>query len=299
MKRIILLVALIITVMSLSVSAEKTAHWEGFIQTPQIGQPMNHGEIGIRLQPFEFNHGEMLNNGVEGLLFFDYGVGPNTELRINLSDGKEYYGYNTLSHQNVIGSLKHKLVDQNGFSFSILGKMTYEHYPQYESHSWTPNAGLLFGKIMSKNLKVNNNVYFTFYPTGNVGVTMENGLAYVINPTNIIKARLETYMVDLNSMSNNIKVAYRTHINDQMNYTLLLEKTFGATNTHLENIIEYKPVRDLALTGNYIFNTHTSHWLQVRVDKAMTDHVTLVGQYDKQLKYNGYSSLVTGVNFTF
>ncbi|MCK4259357.1 MAG: hypothetical protein KAX49_10290 [Halanaerobiales bacterium] len=84
-----------------------------------------------------------------------------------------------------------------------------------------------------------------------------------------------------------------------MNYILLLNKEFDSSNTHFESIIEYKATNDLKVTGRFMINTDYTDKISVKADKVINKNTTFIGEYYKELKNNGYSSLNTGLNFEF
>ncbi|MCK4259358.1 MAG: hypothetical protein KAX49_10295 [Halanaerobiales bacterium] len=135
MKKILLLTALIIVAITLGVSAEQTPYWDHFMNTAQLENPINHGFLSYFVRPIEFSHGHKLNNGMESEIIFSYGVSQKTEFSSSLSAANGF--------TNLITEIKHKMAEQNGSIFSILGRGEYLKYTSYDINSFSAGLGLL------------------------------------------------------------------------------------------------------------------------------------------------------------
>jgi hypothetical protein len=288
MKKIVLLTALLVVALTLGVSAEKPYYWDDFMDIANTQYGYNQGDLSFYIRPMEFQGDHVVNNGLETDVYLNYGLSAKDEL-----EGVAYVqnGYSHISAQ-----LKHKLADRNGSAIAVKGGVLFVAVEDIQYMN--QNVGLLFSHNMDGKLKFYNNFDFRFMHNGSIRYTLQNGLTFVINPTNAFKVKLDTNFTDLNSLSHNLKFAYRATLSDKLNYTFYVDKALLGHGRY-ENIVEFKPQASTKLIGNFIIHSHDYEAVNVRLEHSLSHNITLVGEIYKQVKSYGYSAVTTGVQFKF
>ena len=286
MKKFFIAAALMVLALSIGVSAEKTRYWDAVLDTAQIEYTPHHGEMSYYIQPYEYDNGASVNDGLENTLLFGYGIAPKTEIKAELDLSRGYAG--------LFASLQHQLVNKNGFAFALRGQMGYDNFA-----GAIPGVTLLFDSNVGRQLQFNNDLTMSILNNGNLYFFVENGLYYHISPKSGLKVKLNSAFASLANMNQSLTVAYRVIFADNLNYTLNYGKDFNSRNHKFENVFEYKPARDLKLTGDLAINTADSNWLLLRADKALNSNFSVIGEFEKELEINGLSTINVGVNYKF
>lgn len=288
MKKVVLITALLVFVLTFSVSAEKPYYWEDFMDIANTQYGYNQGDLTFYIRPMEFQGGYAVNNGLESEIYLDYGLTSKDEL-----EGVVFV-QNGYSH--IKGQLKHKLVDRNGSAIAVKGGAIFATVN--EDQYLTPNIGLLFSHNLDGKLKFYNNIDARFFQNGVIGYTLQNGLTLVINPNNAVKVKLDTNFTNLNNLNHNLTFAYKAALSNKLNYVLYIDKALQSS-ARFENILEFKPQPTTKLVGNFIVNSNDYEGINLRAEQRVNPNITLIGELYKQVKTNGYSAVTAGVNFKF
>ena len=226
---------------NLSEMARDGYYWDNFMDTAGIEFELNQSEIEFYTKLIEENGGESLSNGLDTELGFFYGIMKDTEVH--------GYLYSAENYTNIIGELKRKFFEKDGWELSLVGRFFY-----IQDSFTTPSIKFLSDKILNDDLILHNNLQLFLYEDGLLGKRFESGISYLIDPKNYIKARFKSFFInDITESFIDLRVAYKHIINDQTKYIFF--SFYEKDNLHLENIIEYNPIPMIKLAADMVINT--------------------------------------------
>lgn len=275
----------------------KTFYWYDMMEKPHLKYRQAHGLLSYYVQPFEFAGVQPVTDNYAQRL----------ELTLGLSGSAEVTGHFYSSNLSKIwsGTLKTKIIDNQDLYLSIRGGMesyTYEH-PSYGTDRFVTDVAILSQLNVNRNIKLHNNAEIAFTSGSGSTQRFENGVTLYLNPYNSLQANFNSVLSEQSKIFS-LEGAYKLVISSQMNYVLYITRRLNNPAIHFENVLEYYPVRNLNLKGNFIYNTGTSNpdavtytgtWLAFKAEQSYSTF-SVFADLIHELDLAGDGALKIGIN---
>lgn len=272
MKKMKTWIAALMVVCSLSFGAsaqEPTIvekHWNDFQKTIEVKQVQGEGKIDVDALFLDETDYYQLMYGTN----LEYGLRDNVQMNLAVYRSNYTDTDFTLYEDNLVeyyGALQAKLYEQDGLTVHGKGELEayYEKYKDIFNQTryaqdLNTNFGLAVDKVLGDGLVVHHTSDLIIDKDGEeweTATAFSNGAEYQINGQNALKGYLYTTVAG-GDLSNTLNLLYKNTNSNQVTFMTHLNKRLGAKNWRFTNQIEVKPRADLAVTGEYIFNTDTS-----------------------------------------
>ena len=286
------ILSILVMIFLLSANVGAIEQYEDMITTPEIENNIQKGEGEYLVQPLEWFEGTRIEDSLENYGYFEFGIAENTEIfsdNIFIADYRKTFDLN----------IKNKFYDEDGLKIAAIGTYAYSMKSDGSGYK-TPSTAILTEKNFNDDLKLHNNIRLYFYESGNIGKWAESGFTYNFNDHNGLKASITPFTYNrFQDMEYRLRVGMESEFNEDITYFSYIYTEFNDPdydNLHLNNIVEFKPIDSMTLTGEFTLNLGNSdnNWVFLEGEKEFGD-LKLTGEYIKELVENG-SYYINGIS---